>query len=45
MNQSATPNAARGRLKSVPRMKPTVMFDVRNDATMPMASIAMPMNQ
>ena len=45
MIQSATPNIASGRLKIMPRMKPTVRLLVRNDATMPIASIARPMNQ
>ena len=35
MIQSATPNSASGRLKIMPRMKPTVRLLVRNEATMP----------
>ena len=44
-NQPATPNRANGRLNKVPRINPTVRLSVRNEAIMPMAIIAIPMNQ
>ena len=44
-HQSATPNIASGTLKIMPRMKPTVRLLVKNEATMPIASIARPTNQ
>ena len=44
-NESASEAKAKGALKREPRMKPTVRLPVRNDATMPIASMDSPTNQ
>ncbi len=45
MIESASEANASGALNSAPRMKPTVRFPVRKDATMPIAIIVTPTNQ
>ena len=42
---SADEANAKGTLNSAPSTKPTVRFPVKNEATMPMASIAQPTTQ